>query len=235
MATLKAQKTEIDDLKKSLDFISDKMETLSKQQNETLILLGELMELKQQNLDKDKKIASLERRLDEIEQYSRVNNVVVSGLKIKPRSYASAVSSSAEPTEEDVETVEQQVIDFLNMKGININSDDIEACHPLPRRATATGVTVATPPGIIVRFVNRKHKAALLKQGRKLKGSNVYINEHLTKKNGEIAKQARFLKRQEKIQGTWSANCKIFIKLNGTPEEAKTLIIRELSELDKYK
>ena len=82
--------------------------------------------------------------------------------------------------------------------------------------------------------MNRKHKTALLKQRRKLKGSDVYINEHLTKYNGDIARKARFMKKQKKIQNTWTTNCKIFIKLNGTPEEAKVLVIRNMEELDKY-
>ena len=51
---------------------------------------------------------------------------------------------------------------------------------------------------IIVRFVNKKSKIEVLKNVRKLKGSNVYINEHLTKKNGEIAQKVRLLTREDK-------------------------------------
>ncbi|KAJ8358176.1 hypothetical protein AAFF_G00028040 [Aldrovandia affinis] len=83
-----------------------------------------------------------------------------------------------------------------------------------------------------MRFVNRKHKTALLKQGRKLKGSNVYLNEHLTKRNADIARKARYMKKQRKIQTTWTTNCKVFIKLNGTPEEAKVLVIRNIEDPD---
>ena len=32
----------------------------------------------------------------------------------------------------------------------------------------------------------------------------------------------------------WTMNCKVFIKLNGTPEEAKVLVVRDITELDKY-
>jgi len=42
------------------------------------------------------------------------------------------------------------------------------------------------------------------------------------------------MKKQKKIQNTWTTNCKIFIKLNGTPEEAKVLVIRNMEDLDKY-
>ena len=85
-----------------------------------------------------------------------------------------------------------------------------------------------------MRFTNRKHKSALLRQGRNSKGSDVYLNEHLMKRNADIAKTARFLRRQKKIQSTWTANCKIYIKLNGSPEDAKVLVIRDIQELEKF-
>lgn len=69
---------------------------------------------------------------------------------------------------------------------------------------------------MICDIVNRKHKTAVLKQGRKLKGENVFINEHLTKHNADIARKARYLRKQRKIQNTWTTNSKIFIKLNSS-------------------
>ena len=38
------------------------------------------------------------------------------------------------------------------------------------------------------------------------------INEHLTKKNGAIAKKARLLRSLGKISSTRSSKCKIFFK-----------------------
>lgn len=129
---------------------------------------------------------------------------------------------------EIVDSVEQQVVAFLQSKGMEVNSDNIEACHPLKH------IDKSKPPAIILRFANRKFKNDLLRQGSKLKGSDVYLNEHLTKCNGEIAKRARYLRKQKKIQDTWSYNCKISVKLNGTPEQAKVLLVRSLKDLDKY-
>lgn len=45
--------------------------------------------------------------------------------------------------------------------------------------------------------------------------------------------KARSLKKQTKIQSTWASNINIFIKLNGTPEEARVLIVKSIEELDK--
>lgn len=85
-----------------------------------------------------------------------------------------------------------------------------------------------------MRFINRKKKIALLKQGRNLKGTNVCVNDHLTKKNGEIAQKARYLRKQNNIQSTWVSNCKVFIKLNGVPRLAKFLVVRSMEELNKF-
>ena len=141
---------------------------------------------------------------------------------------AVTADNGGQPSEQDDRSAEQQVAAFLHSKGIEVDLNNVEACHPLPRRNDSN------TPAVIMRFVNRKHKTALLKQGRKLKGTNVFINEHLTKRNSDIARKARNLKKQGKIQSTWTNNCKIFIKLNGTPEQAKVVVIRAMEELDRY-
>ena len=56
------------------------------------------------------------------------------------------------------------------------------------------------PDDIIIRFIDRKNKVEVLKQSKNLKGTNIYINEHLTDRNNEIAKKARLLRKQGKYQ-----------------------------------
>lgn len=219
---------EVEDIKQSLNFMSGEISNIAKNQKLLLDMMSQIKDLQILNAEKDKKIAVLESRVADLEQYTRINDLIISGLETRPRSYARAVAATVEPTEADFDSIEQQVITFLDSKGIAVNSCDIEACHPLPRN------NKSEKPSIIIRFVNRKHKMALLRQGRKLRGTNVYINEHLTKKNSDIARQARVLRKHNKIQSTWTANCKIFIKLKGTPEEAKVLVIRDITELDKF-
>ncbi len=191
----------------------------------------EVRQLKLQNAEKDRQIDHLENKVAELELYTRMNDVVVTRLQIKPRSYAKAAAAEKgeEPSELDAISVEQQVAAFLQTKGIDLDCNDIEACHTLPRRNDKDKSTA-----VIMRFVNRKCKDALMKQGRKLKGSNVYLNEHLTKRNADTAKKARFMRKEKKIQSTWTTNCKVFIKLNGAREEAKVLYKRSIEELDKH-
>lgn len=109
---------------------------------------------------------------------------------------------------------------LLQSRGIDIDCDDIEACHPLPRRNSGER------PASIMRFFSRKRKMALLKQGRKLKGTNV--NKHQTRTNAAIGRAARHLKKTEE-----DSNCKVFIKVNGSPEEAKVLMVRSMEDWTK--
>ncbi|XP_061759531.1 uncharacterized protein LOC133554604 [Nerophis ophidion] len=132
------------------------------------------------------------------------------------------------PRDQDLDSVERQVVKFLQEKGISLNEENIEACHRFPQKDKSK------PATIIMRFANRKFKISLLRQSRMLKGSNVYLNEHLTKNNADIAKRARFLRKEGKIQATWSSNCKVYIKLNGAPEQAQVLMVTSLNDLEKF-
>ncbi|KAJ8404636.1 hypothetical protein AAFF_G00334990 [Aldrovandia affinis] len=52
----------------------------------------QLDQMRADNFEKDKKIAILENRVADLEQYTRINDVIITGLSIKPRSYARAVT-----------------------------------------------------------------------------------------------------------------------------------------------
>ena len=71
-----------------------------------------------------KRSLSLSLRNNDLEQYSRINDIVVTGLKIKPQSYAKAAVSSGRGdvfNEEDNQSVEQQLIKFLQSNEILVN------------------------------------------------------------------------------------------------------------------
>ncbi len=225
---------DIEEIRKSLNFMSGELTRVMEQLKTLSELVSEVKQLKSMIKERDKTINDLERRIDDLEQYSRMEDVIISGLEVKPRSYAKAATEGRHVGEdagiEDRQSLEMQVVKFLESKNIHMHPHSISACHTLPRK------DCKSKPAVIVRFVNRKHKTELLMQGKKLKGSDVYLNEHLTKKNAEIAREARNLRKNNKIQATWTRNCKVLIWLNGaTPEAAKVIMVRELKELDKYR
>lgn len=78
-------------------------------------------------MEKDKRIVDLKKRLDDLRQYTRMNDVVGTGLKIVPRSYAYAVTadSGGEPDQLEVSSAERQVAAFLGSRGIVLDRDNI--------------------------------------------------------------------------------------------------------------
>ena len=219
-------KKELEELKTTLvAFISEAISKLTTGQSE---MMKEILAFKEIVQEKDQKIEALEKRVDEMVQLARLDDVIISGLKVKPFSYARSVANSpGEDTPPDeLATIERQVVDFFKSKEIVVDQDKISVCYILPSKDRKAN------PVILLRFANRKQKDQLLRQGRKLKGSDVYINEHLTKKNAEIAREARMLKKQKKIQGTWSKNGKVLVKPEG--DSAKITWVRDLKELEHY-
>lgn len=232
------------EMNETLKKLTQEVRDIAAKQTEITNLLTEVKELKESVAAKETRIAALEKkvlkmdelehRIQDLELFTRKEDIIISGLDVKPRSYAAAVTRKRDGEESlslhDQQSLETQVISFLQSKNIYLDKNNITACHILPRKDRAA------KPGIIMRFVNRKHKTELLMQGKKLKGTAVYINEHLTSKNAEIARLARQLWRDHKIKVMWTRDCKVFIRLNGpSPEAEKVLMIRELKDLDRYK
>ena len=222
---------ELDEIRKSLSFMTEEIGKVAKQ-TKLVELMDEVKHLKALIKEKDKKIETLEKRIDDLEQYTRMDDLIITGLETKHQTYARAATNANKGEDapaHELHTLEQQIIEYLEGKNISIESSSISACHTLPRK------DVRSKPAIIVRFKSRKSKIELLKQARKLSGTGVYLNEHLTKKNADIAWQARLLRKQRKIQSTWTRNCKIMIRLNGPPDTAKVVMVREMRELDPYR
>ncbi|KAJ8401986.1 hypothetical protein AAFF_G00372210, partial [Aldrovandia affinis] len=62
-------------------------------QKTILELVEEVNALRIQNAEKDRRLDYLENRVADLEQYTRMNDIIVTGLRIKPRSYAKAVTA----------------------------------------------------------------------------------------------------------------------------------------------
>ena len=179
-------------------------------------------------------VLKLENTVDDLEQYTRREDLVISGIATRYQSYAKVARSSQnddkneEASHEEQVSLEVQLLNKLAQYGININPDEISVCHTLGK-----GGKDNQPP-IIIRLISRKTKSFILSQAKKLKGSNIYINEHLTKKNAAIAKEARRLRKENKIISTWSRNCKIFIKYSDDREHTKVSVVTDITELSRF-
>ena len=142
---------------------------------------------------------------DELEQYSRRNNIIISGIP--------------ESTTEDVET---QALRFMNdYSDESIRYHDIDRAHRITR--TSTSATNTRPRDIIVKFTSHKSKKAILSREpmKKLKSDNddktvgerVFVREDLTRARNALLYKARVLKRAGHIKDTFSRDGRIAIKL----------------------
>ena len=167
---------------------------------------------------KDAKIEALECRLDELEQYSKKNNVIVSGLNVPVASYADAVSRPLGDASSDEEVqirtrpsvYQRMKADFIGILKekmlVDVAEHEISAIHELPSRSPTQGKRV------LVKFANSETKRSVMTSRRNLQSTNIFINDHMTPQNANIFKRARDLKRQGKLFAAWTLNGRVFVK-----------------------
>ena len=82
---------------------------------------------------------------------------------------------------DELRSVEDQVIDQLNEKGMKVNPSEISATHTLKSRKMID----KTKPNIIIRFSSRKSKGSIMKRAKDVKLGNhkIYVSEHLRWRN----------------------------------------------------
>lgn len=191
------------------------------------------------NSKKDIEIQKLSNRIDQLEQYTRRENIIISGLQTDHRSYASAATGAiSSETHENApnneqQDLESQVIQFMDSVNIPISSSEISVCHTLKTKDKSK------PPLIVMRFLSRKTKTRVMKAAalnrRALKHREVFVNEHLTAKNAQLAREARSLLRSHHIFGTWTKNCTVFVKYFDENHKPRVTTIHELSDLHQFK
>lgn len=133
--------------------------------------------------------------LSDLQQHTRKNNIVISGIPILPR------GANVFPILEKIAKILQ----------LQYYRTDINAAHWLPIRGGGREYQ-----SIIVAFVSRvvKHEWILARRHRKSLMANeiddkfpqtqIYINDQLTQKSRELFNAARTLLKQEKLASVWT-------------------------------
>lgn len=189
-------------------------------------LSGRVVELEKENQRKDATIDNLEKAVESLEMYSKKNNVVFSGLDLKATTFARVARVAGTAEEQgageqsggEFATLRAKVLGFVNhTMNVRMETNDIVACHELPARKNETVKPV------IVCLLNSAVKRDLMMGRKTLKGSRIFVNEQLTKKNAGLFKKARELRRNGVIDSTWTYNGRVFVKKTqtATPEEIR--------------
>lgn len=135
-----------------------------------------LKELKAEIAVLEEKVKTLEDTIEKVaakandnEQFSRRQNVRVTGF-----------------VEENEENCAEKFVNLCREKiGLDVNDDIVDRAHRVGKKEERTN------RAIIVRLKTHKHKLAILRNRKNLRGSGFYINEDLTKINQKLSYTAR--------------------------------------------
>lgn len=140
------------------------------------------------------KMDKIERKADDLEQYSRSNCLILHGSKQVP------------------DDCEQHVLDTLNARmslPITLTSMDIDICHTLPSKKGKNP--------IIIKFVRRTVRNTIFNHKRDFKKDNstadrLSITESLTKRRLQLVEAARMAFN---FNNVWTINGNVFCNFNG--------------------
>ena len=162
-----------------------KLKSELKKQNDELNTLKSGLEREKSRCD------FLNKSVNNLEQYTRLNNIRIYGLQ------------DTNPKETSFQC-EQKVLSLLRNKlAVNLKPNDIEASHRLGKFMKEGNRPT------IVRFVSRKHKDECISNRYKLKGHSEVLVEDLTI-NNHI--KLREVKNLENVQQAWSRDGKLMVK-----------------------
>ena len=167
--------------------------------------IGKMQEtINNQNL----KIQHLETTVDRLDQESRKNKMIVTGMQVK------------KTEEENIEIISNFIEVVMQM---DIPKEHIISAHGIGKQGKSMLVTLASPAvkeEIFKKKKDLKHQAKM-----------VYINDSLTPSRALLFKQARDLVKSKNISGAWTSQGNILIKEKEHDNPRK---INSDRDLEKY-
>ena len=205
------------------DFSRHKDEIISQLRKENTSLKNELEKVKTELKKKGEDLVEVERDVIDLQQYIRRNNVEICGI----------------PESVENKNLEKTVVKIAEIIGVDIKSNDIEACHRLVKRRNEGG-----PKRTIVRFVNRKNCESLLRNKKKLKfdetknklnhigiKNNLFINSNLSPYNKLLWGKCKHLQEEGMIDRFWVYNGSLHIAELDGDEGLKIGHMKDLEKL----
>ena len=179
--------------------------------NETLQEQNTAIKAQADNLQSEIEIRSMV--LEDLQQYSRRNCILLTGIP-----------------EQKEENTDKIVKDLSSEKlKVPLTDTDIDRSH----RVGKPKAGVKSRP-IIVKFTRYNKKAEVMKARRKLKGSNIVIQEQLTPFKQLLSEKARKLVKMSQIaKASWTWDGKVFVLVQpseNAPE--KKVVINRIEDLN---
>ena len=147
----------------------------------------------------ERSVAAIDERCDDAEAYERRDTVIISGSKL--------------PTATDQEKPAEVVCETLKNKiGVIVQTTDISVAH---RQGKKPASQTPDKRGIIVKLCRRETKHNLMATCKRVKPSNLYINDSLTPTRNTILYGLRQAKKRlpGKISGCGSVDGRVYVWL----------------------
>lgn len=221
----KSVKHEMSDVAKSVQFVSDKLDTSNNMMEEIKRKFEEIQkeneELRSKNSFLTGEVMELRERMRHLEQYSRRNNLEVSGV----------------PSSRD-ESVPNLVKDIGAALGAPVLESDVAAAHRVPT------FRKDREPSLVIQFNNRATRDKWLKKYREMKqlsaqdvhrnfpNRRVFINSHLSPENKQFLAKLKQKCRDIGYSFAWCRDDKFFARK--APGENVTKI-NSYADIDKLK
>ncbi|XP_054260386.1 uncharacterized protein LOC128985036 [Macrosteles quadrilineatus] len=168
---------------------------------EFAVLKEENEELRTKNITLTSKVEKLNDKVRNLEQYSRKNNVEISGLPVTPK-----------------ENVFELVRDVGSALGMEIDEKDISAAHRVP------SFSKDRHQPLIVQFVSRLTRDSMIGKFRDKKKmiahevnasfpkDSMYVNEHLSPDNKVFLKSLKNKCKEIGYEYAWCRDGKFFVR-----------------------
>jgi DNA gyrase/topoisomerase IV subunit A len=221
---IKSLKNELSELSTTVQFVSDKLDSSTKLMEaistELAALKKENGELRNNNARLSSEVEDLKERMRTLEQYTRRNNLEISGIPVT--------------ASEDVVAIVQDVGSAL---GIAVEDSEVSAAHRIPSyRQDRT-------PSIVVQFHHRTTRDSLIAKFREKKSlcaskvnssftqQKVYVNEHLSPNNKLFLTKLKQKCREVNYSFVWCREGKFFVRKSPGDRAIKISSFDELKKL----
>ena len=171
--------------------------------NEKVSSLNEQITKKDETIDKlSTQVNDLSNRVQELEQYSRRNAVVLSGVKESPGENTDAI-----------------MLDVANrVLNIDLQPHEISRSHRIPGGPPRPDAHV-NPRPIVIKFATYNIRKRVYDARRQLMSTHsssekLYINEHLTRERSRLFYSARQKVKDKTLLNAWTSDGRILVRDN---------------------
>lgn len=200
-------KKEVEGVKNDLSDMETKVQAV---QSKNKSLEQKNTELSEKIKEMSESIINQEIHLNDIEQYTRRNNIRIYGIDDRNRD------------ETAQETTYTLLNFFRDQLSVSLKPSDIDIAHRMGRFQKEGNRIV------ICRFVSRSVRNDLMKKRSALKGSTFVIRDDLTRKNAKLLEKTSEV---ENVKSAWSDQGKIIALIDGDPAKKETVVVTLKTDL----